>query len=132
METASSFESLVYIYFTTRRHVPKDSNIHSRYRVNLKSEKVIEYRSDFVQETCRNWTVTGKLTITFRCHEVNKCSCIIMQEKVHFRYSSLKTINAAQCNKFVTFADSCFTHNYHEIHKVWGKFTFQFSLHWMC
>jgi hypothetical protein len=54
METADSFESLVYIYLTARRHISEESNVDSRYREKLKSEDVIEYRSEFVQETSQN------------------------------------------------------------------------------
>jgi hypothetical protein len=48
METPDSFESLVYIYLTTRRHIPENNDVLSRYRQKLKSENIIQYRSDFV------------------------------------------------------------------------------------
>lgn len=53
METADFFETLVYIYLTTRRHIPEGNKAHSCYSENFKSEKVMEYRTDFVQEQAK-------------------------------------------------------------------------------
>jgi hypothetical protein len=40
METASTSETLVNFYQTTRRNIPEDSHLHIRHRENLKSHKV--------------------------------------------------------------------------------------------
>jgi hypothetical protein len=45
MEAASTSETLVNFYQTTRRYIPEDSQLHNRRRENLKSYWVKTYRS---------------------------------------------------------------------------------------
>jgi hypothetical protein len=40
MEALFSYKTSVNIYQTARRHIPEDSNLHSRRRENLKSHAV--------------------------------------------------------------------------------------------
>jgi hypothetical protein len=57
MEAASTSETSVNFYQTTRRNIPKDSNLHSRRSENLKS---------------RNQLLFIQLTICFLQHQKEK------------------------------------------------------------
>jgi hypothetical protein len=43
MEAASTYETPVNFYQTTRRNIPEDSRLHTRRRENLKSQQRQNY-----------------------------------------------------------------------------------------
>jgi hypothetical protein len=45
MEAASTSETSVNFYQTTRRNIPEDSHLHTRHRENLKSHLFTNYLS---------------------------------------------------------------------------------------
>jgi hypothetical protein len=59
MEEVSTSETPVNLYQTTRRNIPEDSHLQTRYRVNLKSHQIyyckancsIRYHSPYSQKT---------------------------------------------------------------------------------
>jgi hypothetical protein len=51
MEAASTSETSVNFYQTTRRNIPEDSHLHNRHRENLKSHQDFSGFSSFRQDT---------------------------------------------------------------------------------
>jgi hypothetical protein len=53
MDVAFPFETLVTIYWTTRRHIPEDSNLHSHWCENLTKQRTVELL--FIEQRCQQW-----------------------------------------------------------------------------
>jgi len=52
MKAAGSFESLVSVHKTTRRHIPDDRNLDPHHCVNVRSQSFCLLAGLFAENTC--------------------------------------------------------------------------------
>jgi hypothetical protein len=76
MEAASTSETLVNFYQTTRRYNPEDSHLHARHRENLKSHQVLRY---YLWK--RTWLLPFTLELNINNHHTIAGYVIIVDEK---------------------------------------------------